>query len=212
MIVKHRQFIILIIILFLTGCTRLTDNVDNTINDILGDQDTVVNTAGFGYMYYRPVGVMPVYSENNNLVLKIKNSEVYFYVDIVGYYYKNENYIKDNTYNYYYKLLNYNDKKGFIGINKSDNDYFIEISYGYARVEGYTTKEDFKEVLANMLIILNNVKYNDTMIKSLLSEDGFKDGEISYELKKPESAKSNFSQYLQEIVEDEDKDKLPDVE
>ena len=40
-------------------------------------------------MYYRPVGVMPVYSENNNLVLKIKNSEVYFYVDIVGYYYKN---------------------------------------------------------------------------------------------------------------------------
>ena len=63
-----------------------------------------------------------------------------------------------------------------------------------------------------MLIILNNVKYNDTMIKSLLSEDGFKDGEISYELKKPESAKSNFSQYLQEIVEDEDKDKLPDIE
>ena len=58
---------------------------------------------------------------------------------------------------------------------------------------------------------LNNVKYNDTMIKGLLSEDGFKDGEISYELKKPESAKSNFSQYLQEIVEDEDKDKLPDI-
>ena len=55
-------------------------------------------------------------------------------------------------------------------------------------------------------------KGNDTMIKSLLSEDGFKDGEISYELKKPESAKSNFSQYLQEIVEDEDKDKLPDIE
>ena len=51
MIVKHRQFIILIIILFLTGCTRLTDNVDNTINDILGEQNTVVNTAGYGYMY-----------------------------------------------------------------------------------------------------------------------------------------------------------------
>ena len=208
---KHRQFIILIIILFLTGCTRLTDNVDNTINDILGEQNTVVNTAGFGYMYYRPVGVMPVYSKNNNLVLKIKNSEVYFYVDIVGYYYKNENYIKDNTYNYYYKLLNYNNKKGFIGINKGDDSYFIEISYDYERIEGYVSKENFKEVLANMLIILNNVKYNDTMITNLLSEDGFKDGEISYELKKPKSAKSKFSQYLQEIVEDEDKDKLPDI-
>ena len=212
MIVKHKQFIILIIILFLTGCTRLTDNVDNTINDILGENNTAVNTAGFGFMYYRPVGAMSVYSENNNLVLKVKNSEIYFYVDIVGYYYKNENYIKDNTYNYYYKLLNYNDKKGFIGINKSDDSYFIEISYDYARVEGYASKEDYKEVLANMLIILNNIKYNDTMITNLLSEDGFKDGEISYELKKPESAKSKFSQYLQEIVEDEDKDKLPDIE
>lgn len=212
MIVKYKQFIILIIILFLTGCTRLTDNIDNTISDILGEQKTVVNTVGFGYMYYRPIGVMPVYSQNNNLVLKIKNSEIYFYVDIVGYYYKSENYIKDNAYNYYYKLLNYNDKKGFIGINKNDNNYFIEISYDYARIEGYASKEDFKEVLANILIILNNIKYNDTMITNLLSEDGLKDGEISYELKKPESAKSKFSQYLQEIVEDEEKDKLPDIE
>ncbi len=211
MIVKYKQFIILIIILFLTGCTRLTNNIDNTINDILGEDDTVVNTAGYGYMYYRPVGVMQVYSENNNLVLKIKNSEIYFYVDIVGYYYKNENYIKDNTYNYYYHLLNYNNKEGYIGINKNDNNYFIEISYDYAKIEGYTSKEDFQEVLANMLIILNNIKYNDTTINALLSEDGYKNGEISYELKKPESAESKFSQYLQEIVEDEDKDKLPDI-
>lgn len=210
MIVKYKQFTILIIILFLTGCVRLTDNVDNTINDILGESNKVVNTAGFGYMYYRPVGVMSVYNENNNLILKIKNSDVYFYVDIVGYYYKNANYIKDNTFNYYYKLLNYNDKKGFIGINKSDSNYFIEISYDYARIEGYVSEEYFKEVLANMLIILNNIKYNDTMIENLLSETGFKDGEVSYELDKPESAKSNFSQYLQEIVEEEDRDKLPD--
>lgn len=212
MIVKLKQLVMLIIILFLTGCTRLTDNIDNTINVILKDNNIVVNTAGYGFMYYCPVGVRPVFNENNNLILKIKGSEVYFYVDIIGYYYKTENYNKDNTYNYYYKLLNYNNKKGFIGINKNTDDYFIEILYDYAKIEGYANEENFKEVLANMLIILNNIKYNDTMIKSLLSEDGLKESEISYELDKPESAESNFSQYLQEIVEEEDKDILPDIE
>ena len=50
MIVKLRQLVMLIIILFLTGCTRLTDNIDNTINVILKDNNIVVNTNKTGVL------------------------------------------------------------------------------------------------------------------------------------------------------------------
>ena len=63
------------------------------------------------------------------------------------------------------------------------------------------------------LIILNSIKYNDNLIKMKLNIDYSAFGEIEYELDKPEGSKSTFSQFLQEYVDDEDKEMVwPDGE
>ena len=201
------------ILYILTGCVRLTDNLSDTINEILKNETTSVNTVSTGYELYIPIGVTQVTDNEYNQKFKIRDRYIYLYVDTVSYYYKSElNYKKSSDYNYYYYQISNNGKTGYVGINKVDDDsYFCVIVYNYSKIEFYSDLNDLPIIFANSLIIQNSIKFNDELIKLEL-ESNITDGrEIKYELDKPVDSESTFSQYLQEYVAEEGMEvELPD--
>ena len=212
---KKRVILLIILALILTGCTRLDNNIDNIINATMTKEIEDVNTVSTGYELYIPVGVTQIVDNEYNQKFKIRDTYAYLYVDTVSYYYKNNlNHKSSEDYNYYYKDINLNNKSGYIGIKKIDDDsYFGEIVYNYSKIEFYSNYYDMPFVISNSLMILNSIKYNDNLIKlelDIASNDG---REVKYELDKPDDSGSTFSQVLQEYVEPEETDVvLPDSE
>ena len=210
---KKKFIFFVAIILLLSGCTRITNNLDDVISATMTNNKLSTNTVSTGYELYLPTGVKQVVDSQYNQKFKIRNRYIYMYVDTISYYYKNVlNYKKESDYTYYYKELNLNDKTGYIGINKIEDDlYFCEIIYNYTKMEFYSDIDDLSFIVANSLIIQKSIKYNDNLIKMEL-ENNIGDGrEITYELDGPKDNKSMFSDFLQEYVDpDSEKVELPE--
>ena len=212
---KNKVILLVIIALILTGCTKVDSNLDNIVNATMTKEINNVNTVSTGYELYIPMGVIQLVDNEYNQKFRIKDTHVYLYVDIVSYYYKNSlNYKNLDSYNYYYKEINLNNKTGYIGIDKlDDGSFFVSIIYNYSKIEFYSSYEDLPIIMSNSLIIIKSIKYNDNLIKMELDEVTSDGREIKYELDKPEDSKSTFSQYLQEYVElEEEEVVLPDLE
>ena len=126
----------------------------------------------------------------------------------------NLNFKSDSNFNYYYKELNFNDKTGYIGVNKlDDGSFFVQIVYNYSKIEFYANESDLSMIMANSLIIVNSIKYNDNLIKLELDEATGEGREMKYELDKPDDSESTFSQFLQEFVDSTKEEvNLPDGE
>ena len=140
---KKKLVLIFLILLMTTGCVRLetTDNYIDLVNIVLNDNNKVVNKASTGYKYYLPMGVRLVYDNNNNQRFKVENEDIYLYVDVVSYYYKNKLNLMEEEDSYYYAKINHDDKSGYIMINNENEDeYFLKIVYNYAKIEGYEKK------------------------------------------------------------------------
>ena len=194
---RKKFMFFVVFVLLLTGCTKITNNLDDVVNAILVDSKIKANTVSTGYELYIPTGVNQVKDREYNQKFKIKDRYVYLYVDTIS---------------YYYKEISLNDKTGYIGINKGDDNlYFCEIIYNYSKIEFYSDLDDLPVILANALIMQKSIKYNDNLIKMEL-ESNISDGrELKYELDSPKDSKSTFSDYLQEYVSDEKPEvELPD--
>jgi len=210
----RKKFIFFVaIVLLLSGCTKITNNLDDVVNATMVNNKLSVNTVSTGYELYIPTGVKQVVDSQYNQKFKIKNRYVYLYVDTISYYYKNMlNYKKDTDYSYYYKELMFNDKTGYIGINKIEDDlYFGEIIYNYSKMEFYTNLDDLSLIVANCLIMQKSIKFNDNLISLELDSNINEGREVTYELDGPKDNKSTFSDYLQEyVVEEENEVELPE--
>lgn len=212
---KKRVIFLVIITLIMTGCTKLDSNVDNIVDSTMVKNVDKVNTVSTGYELYIPMGVRQLVDNEYNQRFKIKDTDVYLYVDTVSYYYKNKlNYKSDGSYNYYYREVNFNEKDGYIGINKlDDGSFFVEIVYNYAKIEFYTNEEKLPIILSNCLTMVNSIKYNDNLIDMELKNTTDGGREVKYELDKPKDSESTFYQVLQEFVEEEESEVvLPDSE
>lgn len=202
-------------VLILTGCSKVDHNIDNVVNTVMAREIKSVNTVSTGYKLYIPVGVLQLVDNEYNQKFKIRDTRVYLYVDTVSYYYKNSlNYKLDGDYNYYYKEINFKDRTGYVGVNKLDDDsFFVEIVYNYSKIEFYADNEDLPIVMANSLIMINSIKYNDNLIKIELDNAANDGRDVKYELDKPKDSESTFSQTLKEYVEPEKTEVvLPDGE
>lgn len=210
---KSKLYILGILLLLLTGCTKLTNNLDEVIKTVLTDNSSYVNTVSTGYELYIPAGVKQVIDNEYNQKFRIKDRYLYLYVDTVSYYYKNIlNFQRSDNYNYYYKQIDNNNKTGYIGINKVQDDlYYGVIVYNYAKMEFYSDEDNLPLIVANSLIIIDSIKYNDVLIELEFGSGVDVGREIKYELDHPDDAISSFSDYLQEYVPEEDTSvELPD--
>ena len=157
---RKKVMLLIIMTLMLTGCVKIDNNIDSVVNATMNKEIKDVNTVSTNYQLYIPMGVMQLVDNEYNQKLKIKDTHVYLYVDTVSYYYKNTlNYKIDDNYNYYYKVINLNDKTGYIGINKlDDNSFFVRMVYNYSKIEFYSNYEDMPIIISNRLIMLNSIK------------------------------------------------------
>ena len=123
----------------------------------------------------------------------------------VSYYYHNTlNFNEDKKDNdFYYKIVN-SDKIGYVIVTKNADDYFVKIVYNYAKIESHVPKEKLNEVIANSMIILNSIDYNDNLIKKILEDEYYSSTAEEYKIKKPDNTTSKFSEYLSEYVVDEE--------
>ena len=214
---KKGLILLVITILLLTGCTKIDNNMENVLSSVMSKEVNKVNTVSTGYQLYIPMGVMQLDDNEYNQKLKIRDTYVYLYVDTVSYYYKNSlNYAGDDKYNYFYREILLNDKNGYIGINKLDDDnFFVKIVYNYAKIEFYSSKSDLSFITANSLIILNSIEYNDNLIKMALSDENNAGKEMTYEFVTPDGTESSFYDDLQQyVIEEEEPEEivLPDEE
>ena len=148
--------------------------------------------------------VKKVYDKDYNQKFKYEDVNIYLYVDAVSYYYHNPLNFKDETgKEFYYKISN-GEKMGYISIEKNENDYFLKIIYNYAKIEANVPKEKLNEVIANSMIILNSIDYNDNLIKKILEDEYYSSTAEEYKIRKPENTTSKFSEYLSEYVVDEE--------
>ena len=72
---------------------------------------------------------------------------------------------------HYSKKLDYNDKVGYIRIEKLNKGYFVEFVYNYAKMEACVTEENLANVITNMCYILRTIKFNDAVLESLIGEN-----------------------------------------
>lgn len=204
-----KLFIFVLLLIFVTGCSKIDKEKDyKKIIDSIAYNDTILNVATTGYKFYLPKGVTVKKDLDFNQELKFLNNDMYLYVDIVSYYYKNFSNNKDTkeNYNYYYEKINSRDGDfGYIGINKvDDKNYFIKIVYNYGKMEIYTTKNKLSSIISYATLILKSIEYNDTVIEKFISDNNITSNDTLYSIDKPSDSESKFSQYLEEYVHEEE--------
>ena len=210
---KKKILFLVVMVLLMTGCMRITNDLDKLVDNIMISEEIKTNTVSTKYELYMPMGVRQVLDNEYNQKFKIDNRYIYLYVDTVSYYYKNElNFKETDNYNYFYKEIRSNGKSGYVGINKIEDDlYYAEIVYNYSKGEFYANSRELPKILANELIIQKSIKFDDNLIALDLDSDVTDGREVKYQLDSPKDAKSTFSDFLQEYVPEEKTEvELPD--
>lgn len=211
----RKKLLIIVLVILLTGCAKV-DKSNNDYNELIVgclSKKTITNNVALGYKYYVPKGVKLIKNYDYNQKFLVDDDYLYLYVDITSYYYKKELTYEESNGSYYYSKISYDDKKGYIKITKDDYGYFVKIVYNYSKVEAYTDYDNLNKVVSLGTIILNNIDYNNKVIKKIMNESLGSFSEVTYEVDKPDDASNNFSQYLEEYVQEEEEDsseQLPD--
>lgn len=202
---KRLIVLLSIVMLLITGCSvTKMDNTDinKNIKVLLSDKTKIYNVYYDGYKYYIPKGVSFVDRDEYNAILKDKNNNRYYlYVDVVCYLHKTKINYEINKNSHFSKLLNYNNKSGYIQIDEVDSKYFIQFVYNYVKIEALVSKDDLTDSINSMAIILRSVKFNREILNSLIGENALDYKEEDYSLFKGTS-KENFL----DVVEREETD------
>ena len=202
-----RLFILLSITCLLTGCSvsRLyPGHIDDNLKILLGKKNNVYNTYYDGYKYYLPKGIRIINKEDYNALLKDSHGNCYYlYVDVISYFHKSVNDYVVSKDSYYSKKLSYNKKNGYLQIDKIGSKYFIQYVFNYAKIEAYVDKKNLDESIWYMSSILGTIKFNDTILESLIGENALDYKEEDYTLFKADSSKESFL----DVVEREETDK-----
>ena len=206
--------VVLIAILILSGCSNIQSKDYNTlINEAASSKYDIVNTYRTGYKYYAPGNMDISNILDYNETLEDSSHKYYFYVDVVSYYNRViENY-EVNPEAYYSKVINYQDKYGYIEINKWKNGkYLLEIMYNYAKIEVIVEESFLKEAVSYAMVILASVKYNNNVLENIVGENVLTSKEIEFNIFETKKSESNFLKVSEEdIYEDNDTVKDPDL-
>ena len=132
-----RLILLLSFILIITGCSIQEvkeDSIDDIITTALSKDTKLANTYFEGYKFYLPRGTKLLDKNEYNSKIAYKDNVYYIYVDTIAYYHKKEEKFTPKNNSYFTKKIDYNDKKGYIQIDKIGNKYFFQIYFNYAKV------------------------------------------------------------------------------
>ena len=164
-----------IVLLLMTGCSikKLDDkDFESNMNVLLSEKVSNSNVNFEGYKYYVPEGLKFVNKEEYNAIFKDRfNNKYYLYDDVISYYHKIENTYKINQDAYYSKVIDYNDKTGYLEIIESGSKYYVEFMFNYAKIEALVDKDQLVNAMNNMCYVLRSIKFNDKVLESLVGDN-----------------------------------------
>ena len=201
-------------VLLLCGCSKINDkNYDELINSVVASNYKMENTYRTGYKYYTPTNMDILNTLDYNETLADDNYKYYFYVDVVSYYNRVIDKFKEDDKAVYSKSINYEDKYGYIEINKWKNGkYLLEIMYNYAKIEVIVDEENIKSAITNSMVVLSSVKYNNNLLESIVGENVLTAKEIEFNIFETKKNESNFLKVSEEdVYEDNDVPNDPDL-
>ena len=204
---KKIKIIVMFLIVFviITGCSITTlDNNDyeKNVSTILSSKGKSYNVYFEGYKYYVPSGMKSIYKKNYNAVLQdINNNRYYLYVDGISYYHKDKSKFEVDETAYYSKELSYNDIEGYLQIEEIDYKYLVQFMYNYSKIECYVSKEDLVDSINYMAYILRSVKYNRSVLGSLIGDNTLSYNEEEYSLFDKKKSSEDF---LNVVMENDD--------
>lgn len=192
-------FLILIIVLTLSGCVNLNNvTIDNIINN-LSTRPKPANTFKNGFQFYTPRGLSVKDAGTNYVIFTSERVNYYLYLDLISYNEKKDINYEINSNSYYSKKIFNNNLEGYIEIKLWENNkYLIEIMYNYAKIEVMVDESLLKNALVNSISILNSIKYNDIIIENLLNDDNLNYTEEIFDMFETENSKSNALEYVEE--------------
>ena len=197
-----KKLVLIMCLLLLSGCSIVridTTNIDNIVSVVLSKENTLYNQIGKGYKYYVPRGVIYMDTNANNDVLYSNRNYYYLYIDIVSYYYEVMKTYEENTEAYYSKVINQNDKTGYLEINKQeDGRYFIEFMYNYAKIEAIAYEDEINDIVLDASYILSTVKFNNNVIKTML-DDSFLESVEKYDIFTSKKETDDFLKLEEEV-------------
>ncbi len=199
---KKRFLLVLFVCILLCGCTPIQNmSIEEVIENGTSRTVSVYNKYRKGYKYNLPKGLEVTNYIDYNETISSANYNYYLYVDGVSYFNKVIESYKTNSVSYVSMPISYEDKYGYLEINKLNNGkYFIELMYNYAKIEVIVKKSDINVALANSLSILSSINFDDSILKTLLDDEVSQFGESEFNIF--ETASSSDSQYLQAIDAD----------
>ena len=209
-----RVLCMLATVLLLCGCSKINDkNQDELINSVVASNYKIENTYRTGYKYYTPTNMDILSTLDYNETLADDNYKYYFYVDVVSYYNRVIEGYNEDTKAVYSKKINYEDKYGYIEINKWKNGkYLLEIMYNYAKIEVIVDEENIKSAITNAMVVLSSVKYNNNILESIVGENVLTAKEIEFNIFETKKNESNFLKVSEEdVYEDKDVPNDPDL-
>ena len=193
---KRLVILLSMVMLFITGCsvTKLDDtDIGKNMKTLLSQDNKLYNVHYSGYKYYLPKGISFVDKDDYNSVLSDSHGNKYYmFVDAISYYYKVENTYKVNSDSHYSKIINYNDKSGYIQIDEVKNKYFVQYVFNFVKIEAYVDKNELTSCINNMSYILRSVKFNRTIVESLVGENVSEYDEENFSLFKADVSSESF--------------------
>lgn len=202
-----KLFVLLSIVVLATGCSvyRLDDtNISKNIKILLSHKTNLHNVNYDGYKYYLPKGISFVNKDSYNALLKdMNNNKYYMFVDVISYYHKRKNDYEINEKSHYSQRIDYNNKTGYVQIDEVKDKYFVQFVYNYVKIEAYVSKKDLAFSINNICYILRSVKFNDSVINSLIGENALDYQEEDFSLFKADSSKESYMEVIKRNESDE---------
>lgn len=208
MIDLKKILIVVALLLLLTGCVNVNDaSFSKIIEEAINSHENIYNTYRKGYKFYLPKGMYISDNNNFNEIIKSKNEIYYLYVDVLSYINKRENTYQENS-SAYYSLKFSN--KGYIEINVVKSKYLVEIVYNYAKIEVMVDETALRPAIANAIIILSSIKFNDVLLSSSeASVLNYKEETVDI-FKSHGKDNSNFLEYIE--YDEFDESSIPDYD
>ena len=83
--------------------------------------------------------------------------------------------------------------------------------YNYSKIEAYVEKKDLNKTITQMAYVLNSIKFNDSILDSLVGEKSLDYSEEEFNIFKPNGEQSDFLDYVEQYDDGRTESKNEDV-